>query len=186
MTGFLPILALSLVILLLTPPSLHPKVFMSREKALQIVYPDADTIEKQRVYLSKDLKHEIEQKAKSKLSSSIYTFYVGKKGGDVLGYSVIDTHTVRTETETVLITINPDGTLRQIDVLAFFEPRDYLPTNRWMGLFPGRSLTNKLRIDSDIPHMTGATLTSNAIVDSIRRAMALFETTCSSGVCKGI
>jgi len=162
------------------------EVFMTRDEALKSVYPGAETIEKQRVYLSAELKKEVEAKAKSKLTSSVHTFYVAKKNGHVLGYSILRTDTVRTHTETLLITINPDGKLRQIDILAFYEPSEYMASERWKHLFSGKTLSSSLRVGRDIPKMTGATLTSHAVTKAVRISLALFEITCSNGLCKGV
>lgn len=162
------------------------KVYMTKEKALNMVFPDADRIDKQRVFLSATMKKDIENRSKTKLESNIYIFYVGIKNDSPIGYSILSTHTVRTKTETVLITINPDATIKQIDILAFFEPTEYMSTERWLNIFPHKSLLRSLRIGRDIPNISGATLTSNAIVDSIRKSLALFEITCTNVVCKGV
>lgn len=162
------------------------KVYMTRQQALESVYPGADRIEKQSVFVSKEMKAGISKRARAPLGSSVFTFYVGMRDGQVLGYSLIDTHLIRTKTETVLITISPGGSVQRVDILAFFEPGDYYPSRGWMGLFTGKRLERSLRTGGDIPNMTGATLTSEAMVSSIRRALALFEAVCSAGVCKGI
>ncbi len=73
-----------------------------------------------------------------------------------------------------------------MDILAFFEPRDYMASQKWMDLFSGKKLSNTLRVGRDIPNMTGATLTSNAVTKAVRIALALFEVTCHEGLCKGI
>jgi len=162
------------------------KVYMTKDKALSMVFPHADRIDKQHVFLSPTMKKDIENKSKTKLGSNIYTFYVGIKNNTPIGYSLLSTHTVRTKSETVLITINPDATIKQIDILAFFEPTEYMPTERWIRIFPHKTLLRSLRIGRDIPNISGATLTSNAILDSIRKSLALFEIACSNVVCKGV
>jgi len=137
-------------------------------------------------FLSPSLKEKVAKRSKTEVDSNIYTFYVAKRSGEVLGYSLIDTHVIRTKTETILITINPSGVVKRIDVLAFYEPQDYFPSKKWMGLFPNRKLDKNLRIGGDIPNMSGATLTSNAMVAAVRKALALFELTCKDGVCRGV
>lgn len=159
---------------------------MTRDEALKTIYPDATHIEHQRVFLGPEQKKKVEDKARSKLASILFTFYVAKRGDEVLGYSIIDTHIVRTHTETVMITIDPGGTVRRVDVLAFFEPTDYYPSDRWINLFKMARLTSSLWVGRGIPNITGATLTSNAITSAVRRSLALFEEVCRDGVCKGV
>ncbi|EDP73959.1 hypothetical protein HG1285_09261, partial [Hydrogenivirga sp. 128-5-R1-1] len=55
------------------------------EKALKENFPDAK-IEKKNVMLTGSQKKEIQKKSKSKLTSSIFTTYVIKKDGKVIGY----------------------------------------------------------------------------------------------------
>lgn len=179
------IIALPLIILFPGDESFS-KVLMSREEALKTVYPDADSVERNSVFLSASLKEKIAKRSKTEVDSNIYTFYVARHNGEVLGYSLIDTHIIRTKTETILITINPNGAVKRIDVLAFYEPKDYYPSKKWMGLFPNHKLDKNLRIGRDIPNMSGASLTSNALVAAVRKALALFELTCKDGVCKGV
>lgn len=151
------------------------KVYMSRDKALSLAFPDADRIEKNTVFLSEGQVKEIEAAAKAKLDSKLYTFYVGKKGDSTLGYAALDTHLLRTQTETIMVVINPDGTVRQVEILAFFEPPDYMPGDRWINLFYNKALNNSLQVGRDIPNMTGATITSNAMTSAVRRIMAVFQ-----------
>ncbi|HSE83623.1 MAG TPA: FMN-binding protein [Thermodesulfobacteriota bacterium] len=160
--------------LFIVSPSLS-KVYMTRDKALSVTFPEADRIEKKTVFLTEEQSRKIESLAKTELESKLYTFYAGKKGEETLGYAVIDTHVLRTKTETLMIVINPDGTLRQVEILAFFEPQDYMPTGNWLNLFQGEPLNGSLWLGRDIPNITGATITSNSLVKSVRRIMAVFE-----------
>lgn len=166
---------LSVVLLSLLTLTSFSKVYMTRDEALKLAFPGADQIEKKSVFLSRDQVAKIESVAKSKLESKIYIFYVGKKKDMILGFAVIDTHLLRTTTETIMVVINPDGTLRQAEILAFFEPPDYMPGDSWMNLFRSKTLDDSLRIGRDVPNITGATITSNAMVEAIRRIMAVFD-----------
>jgi len=148
---------------------------MTRDEALKLAFPSADRIEKRSVFLSQDQVAQIESVAKSKLESKIYLFYVGKNKDTTLGFAVIDTHLLRTTTETIMIVINPDGTLRQAEILAFFEPPDYMPGDSWMNLFRSKNLDDSLRLGKSVPNITGATITSNSMVEAIRRVMAVFD-----------
>ena len=169
------IFPLSVVITLLINFYAISKVYMTRDEALKIAFPDADKIVKKNIFLNSDQVKEIESLAKTKLESKLYVFYEGKKGDETLGYAVIDTHRLRTMTETVIILINPDGTHRMTEILAFFEPPDYKPEDNWIDLFNGKALNDSLWMGRDIPNITGATITANALMNSIRRVMAVFN-----------
>ena len=151
------------------------KVYMTRDEALKLAFPGADRIEKRHVYLTEEQAKEIETTARTKLESKLYLFYEGKRDGETLGYAVIDTHLLRTVTETIMVVINPDGTLRQVEILAFFEPPDYMPPDSWINLFSKKKPSDSLQVGRDIPNVTGATITSNSMASSVRRIMAVFQ-----------
>ena len=149
------------------------KVFMKRDEALELAFPGADRIDKREIFLTEKQAQEIESLSKSRLTSRLYIVYEGFKGDESLGYAIIDTHTLRTKTETVMFVINPYGTLRQAEILAFFEPPEYKPGNKWIALFYGKSIQDSLKPGKDIPNITGATITSNSLAQTIRQVLAL-------------
>ncbi|MEW6146287.1 MAG: FMN-binding protein [Thermodesulfobacteriota bacterium] len=146
---------------------------MKRDEALALAFPGADRISKREVILTEEQSREIESLSKSKLSTRLYIIYEGFKGDTSLGYAIIDTHTLRTKTETVMFVINPDGTLRQTEILAFFEPPEYMPGNNWIALFYGKSIKDPLKPGRDIPNITGATITSDSLSRTTRQVLAL-------------
>ncbi len=151
------------------------KVFMNRDQALKTAFPDADNIEKRQVYLTEAQVQEIEVLGRVKVDSKLYIVYVGWNGDELLGYAVIDTHTLRTKSETVMFVVNTDGTMRYVEILAFFEPPDYFPGDNWLSLLEGKELDDSLRIGHKMPNITGATITANALMDSVRRVMAVIR-----------
>jgi len=151
------------------------EVFMKRDEALETAFPDADSVEKIEVYVSEDDARKIESLAKAKLNSRLFMVYKAVTGGETIGYAVIDTHELRSMTETVMFVINPDGTLRHTEILAFFEPPEYMPANNWIVLFDGKSTGDTLKVGRDIPNISGATITAVALSESVRRTLALIQ-----------
>ncbi len=148
-------------------------VFLAKDEALALAFPGNDRIEERVVILTDDQKAEIERRARAKLESQLWTIYVGWKGTEVQGYAVIDSHIVRTLPETFMVVLDPKGTLRRVDVLAFHEPPEYLPPERWIGQFTGRGLDDDLKLGAGIQGITGATLSAQAMTAGVRRALAL-------------
>jgi len=169
------IIPLSFSLTVLINSAAFSKVFMTRDEALKMAFPNAEKISKKTVFINKEQAKEIESIARARLESKLYVFYEGKKGDQTLGYAVIDTHRLRTKTQTVIIVINTDGTHRLTEILAFFEPPEYMPGDDWVDLFQDKSLRDSLWIGKDIPNITGATITSDAMLKSIRRVLAVFQ-----------
>jgi len=176
---------LNLILLLILvsglPYSAGAKVFMKRDEALKAAFPDASEIEKNEIFLSPEESREIESVSKSKNDSKLYIIYEAKKDNKTTGYAIIDTHKLRTKTETVMFVINPDGTLRQTEVLALFEPPDYQAGNNWIELFEGKTAEDGMKIGKDIPNITGATITANSLAQATRRILAVFKVASDEG-----
>jgi transcriptional regulator of nitric oxide reductase len=151
------------------------KVFHSQAAALELAFPDADRVETDTRVLSKAEVAAVESASRSKLDTRIAKFYVAWKGDAVIGYAFIDVHTVRTLPEAFMVVLDPDGTTRSVRVLAFHEPLDYLPTDRWYEQFERKSLDDSLRLGRDIHAIAGATLSARAVTRSVRRVLALFR-----------
>jgi len=60
-------------------------------------------------------------------------------------------------------------------MLAFHEPSEYQPPPRWLGQFEGRALSPELHLHRDVHALAGATLSSQAVVRSVRTVLALHE-----------
>ena len=164
-----------LIIAVISPNISYAKVFLTKDKALELSFPEATDIESRQIFLSQDQLQKAEQLAKTKIDSRFFIFYVAKNGDEEIGYAVIDTHLLRTSTETVLFVINEEGKLEKAEVLAFFEPEDYMQGDRWMNLFFGKDLDSTLKIGKDVPNITGATITSHSFADATRKVLAIFD-----------
>ncbi len=169
------VLAFLIINLFFVSSNSYARVFISKDEALRLAFPDSDTIEKQSLFLSKNEVESIEKLGRSKLDSRLFLFYVGKKNGEAIGYAAIDTHTVRTKSQTIIVVINPDGSLKYTEILAFFEPLEYKPTEGWINLFKDKKISDGIKIGYDIPNISGATLSSNGTANAVKKVLSVFE-----------
>ena len=153
----------------------NAKVFYSQSEALALAFPDAEKVESNTFVLDDDQIERIESLAKCELDSKLVKIYTGMRDGKVLGYALIDVHNVRTLPEAFMVVLNPTGEVRSLRVLAFHEPLEYMPTNRWYSQFDNRSIDAPLRVGGDIHGVVGATLSTRATTRGVRRALAYYE-----------
>lgn len=151
------------------------EVFHSRDSALRLAFPGADRVEKRELFLDSGEADQAARLAGAKLPSRMVTAYVGIEDGRITGYAFIETHKVRSLPETILVVLDPGGNTRGVHMLAFHEPPEYAPTQRWLRQFEGRPLENALSIRGEVDGITGATLTANAITAAVRRVLAVYE-----------
>jgi hypothetical protein len=171
--------ALVLAAALLGPAAVAPpaagKVFYSRSEALALAFPGAERVDGQTHLLRDDQVARIEELSRTRLESKLVKIYTGLRNGEVLGYAVIDVHNVRTLPEAFMVVLTPEGSVRSLRMLAFHEPLDYLPAERWYEQFARKSLEAPLRLGGDVHGVVGATLSAQATTRGVRRALALYE-----------
>ena len=161
--------------LLGVPGEAAAKVYLSKQEAIELAFPDADRVERKTLMLTRAQAEAIEKLALSRLGSRLITVYAGVKDGKRLGYALIDIHNVRTLPEAVMIVLSPSGEVRSLRMLAFHEPEEYRPSDRWLSQFEDEQLDPELRLHGKIHGIAGSTLSSRAVTSGVRRALALWE-----------
>jgi Na+-translocating ferredoxin:NAD+ oxidoreductase RnfG subunit len=164
---------LSLLLLSAVTPSLAT-IFYSKNEALELAFGKEAQVEQLSLFPEPQQAAKIEELAKVKLDSGLFTFYVGKEQGKVQGYAAIETVTVRTKPETLIVVLTADGELRNVTTLAFHEPPEYLPSERWFGQLYKRPLAD-MDFNKGIDGISGATLSTRAAVSSVRKVMAIYQ-----------
>ncbi len=165
-------LMIPLAVLFLAPGLATDKVFTSQQQALREAFPEATRIERDsRIVLSDDLERIRALSGQVDLPR-VVVLHTAWQGERLLGHAHIDVHTVRTKPEAFMIVLTPEGAVRSVRVLAFHEPLDYLPTDRWYAQFEGRTGADRLRVGGDVHGVVGATLSARAAADGVRRTLA--------------
>ena len=159
----------------LVPTLGSAKVFVSQNQALREAFPDATRIERDtKVLVGSDFER-IKALTKDDRPAKVIVLHTAWRDDTILGYAHIDVHNVRTKPEAFMIVLTPDGIVRSVRVLAFHEPLDYLPTDRWYAQFEGKTREDRMRVGGDIHGVVGATLSAQAASDGVRRMLAYFE-----------
>ena len=161
------------VFFLIFTQSAFAQIFYSKTEALELAFGKA-TIENLSLFPDEEQSAKIQQLAKTKLESGLFTFYVGKENGKVSGYAAIETENVRTKPETLMIVLTPEGELRNVVMLAFHEPPEYMPPERWFNLLNNRPLV-EMDFAKGVDAISGATLSTRSALNSVRKVMAIYQ-----------
>ncbi len=151
------------------------KVFYSKTEAIELAFPDADRTERLNFVLTDAQVEAVQKLARTKLEKKIIAFHRGWKADELQGYALIDIHTVRTFSEALLVVLDATGMVQTVRTLAFHEPEDYLPPQRWLDQFKEKALSPELRLKGEIHGIAGATLSARAVTGSVRLTLALYE-----------
>jgi hypothetical protein len=145
---------------------------ITREEALSAAYPGA-SIRAEQVFLTPDQQKRAAALAGDELTSAFIARYIAIKDNQVVGRAYVDTHTVRTKKETLLISLDAAGHVQRIDVTAFLEPAEYHASDAWLRQYANRRLEEDLGLNRAIRPIAGATLTARATNAAVRRALAI-------------
>ena len=157
------------LVLMVAAPALAQ---VSREEALAAVYPGA-TIRAEQVFLTPAQQKLALTKGDADIPSALVARYIATRDGKVIGRAYVDTHTVRTKKESLLISLDENGQVLRVDVTAFFEPVEYRASDAWLRQYRDRVLTDELAVNRAIRPIAGATLTARATNDAVRRILAI-------------
>ncbi|MFH0709940.1 MAG: FMN-binding protein [Pseudomonadota bacterium] len=135
----------------------------------------AKSVQIQNIILSDAQVTELSKASMQKIDSKLYRLYLAQNGDKTVGYGVLMNKKVRTKTAISLYLIGVDGKIKSIEIVAFNEPIEYLPSATWLNVFDQKSSANTLKLNQDIPTTTGATLSARAITDGARAALALLD-----------
>lgn len=157
------------------PTLASAKVFVSQNQALREAFPGATRIERDTKVLVGAEFERVKDLTKDDRPAKVVVIHTAYRDDTLLGYAHIDVHNVRTKPEAFMVVLTPDGVVRSVRVLAFHEPLDYLPTDRWYAQFEGKTREDRMRVGGDIHGVVGATLSAQAASDGVRRMLAYFE-----------
>lgn len=145
------------------------------QEALALAFPKA-RFERTTVYLTRGQLAAVEKLAGESLPRKVVQVHTARDArGRLLGRAFFDRHRVRTLPETLMVAVDPTGRVLRLEVLAFGEPREYLPPGAWYAQFRGRRLDKDLQIKRGIRGVAGATLTARATTAAVRRVLALHQ-----------
>lgn len=162
--------AVTLVFSLWEPQPAVGGVFLTREEALELAFPDCE-VARETLYLTRDERRRAADLAGARIDSRLVVRYRSDCGG----VAYFDVHRVRTLAETVMVVVDAEGRVARLEIMSFLEPEEYIPRRSWYDQFLNLRLDSRLRLKRSIHAVTGATLTARATTDAVRRILALDE-----------
>jgi hypothetical protein len=98
------------------------------------------------------------------------------RGDKFLGWFIQDEVLGKHEFIQWVLALNPEGSVRQIEILDYRETYGYeIRNEKWRAQFTGQQHGAKLKLDGDIQNISGATLSCRHITDGVKRLLALYD-----------
>lgn len=165
-----PILAAPLVII---STASWGNVYFSTEQAQQAIFPGGK-------FTQVALSLTQEQRDKLRARSGVYEPFQENRVWSVegRGYFIIDQVVGKHEMITYAVGLNPDGSVKQIEILEYRETYgSEVRSAAWRQQFVGKTASSPVKLNQDISNITGATLSSKHVTDGVRRVLAVYDMT---------
>jgi thiamine biosynthesis lipoprotein len=149
------------------------ETYLTKDEALLLAFPGAETITETTVTVSPEQEAQIGKLVEGAPAPASVTYFVGRTKEKLLGYAVIAEAPGRFEPFTFLLAVTPAGAIRAVEILLYQSSRGREVRQRsFLKQFGGKTLANKLRLKDDIKHVAGATLSCRGLTESIRTQLA--------------
>jgi len=149
------------------------QVYLTKKQAFKIAFPEADEIKKEKQWLTSDQKLSIGELCLQTINENRFTFYLGVKNGNPMGYMLIDNIIGKSFPITFMTVLNLDGTVRDVEIMVYREPQGWEVRNKsFRRQFYGKDSSSDSR---GIMSISGATLSATSITKGVYKAMAAYK-----------
>jgi len=161
---------------LLASAQAQTTVYLKPSEALKLIFQGSQEVIKEDHTVTDEVRKEAAEKLGYDLPKTSYTFFLGRTNGKVDGYALIDEQIGKVEPITFVTRISPAGQVDAVEVMVYRESHGgEVASRRFLNQFKRKGLNDELRLHGDIINVTGATLSSQALVVGVRRALALWQ-----------
>ena len=151
-------------------------VFLKPAEALKLIFKDSKEVTKEDHSVSEAIRKQASEKLGYELPKDRYSFYLGKTDGRIDGYALIDEQIGKVAPITFVTRISPEGKVDAVEVMVYRESHGgEVSSRRFLNQFRQKSLNSELRLHGDIVNISGATLSSHALVVGVKRALVLWQ-----------
>lgn len=170
------VLCLALISLWVRTPVMIAEQYLTEAQALKIAFPQSQSVTAESRVISDEDRRGIKQRYGIEVLSSSARIYSGRSGSRIDGYAVIADEIGKSEPITFIVVMDPFGRVQTVAVMEFRETRGWeVKEPRFLRQFHGKKSTDHLRVNDDVVNLSGATLSSIAVANGVKKAVVLVD-----------
>ena len=147
------------------------ETYLTQDQAAAILFPGAAMNSCWMELSSPEIK-KIEKASSQRVPSSKIRVWWGPQRQAMIIDRVLGKH----EFITYAVAISSDGKVQGIEIMEYRETYGYqVREPKWRRNFAGKNIHSRLKIDQDIPNISGATLSCVHITSGVRRILQTYE-----------
>jgi Na+-translocating ferredoxin:NAD+ oxidoreductase RnfG subunit len=175
----LPLL-ISLPLLAATPftliASAQAEDYLSIAQAQQLMFPNAKIFLESAINLSNEQLKSIKKIAGVRQRNQVQQAWRAERDGELLGWFLVDEVIGKHEFITYGAAISTAGKVLGIEILSYRETHGGQIRNiKWREHFVDKTLSDKFKLNQDIPNISGATLSCRNVTDGVKRLLAIHQ-----------
>ncbi|MDP9928718.1 FMN-binding protein [Variovorax paradoxus] len=160
--AWLPVAAIS--------TSVYATTYFTTEEAQQAIFP-GEKLAPAFVTLTNQQAKKIEDATDVNVRHKDIKVWKASGGGWFILDEVVGKH----EFITYAVGLNPDGSVKQIEIVDYRESYGYEVRNPdWRKQFTGKTSAAPLKLEQDIHNISGATLSARHVTDGVKRVLATY------------
>lgn len=148
--------------------------YLTVEAAQRLMFPSASSFTLEQPQITPAQLRAIDASTHAASQARRFLIFRAEADQRLLGRLYVDEVIGKSELITYAVAITPDGTVRQVEILAYRESHGYeVRDPRWRAQFAGKRASSQVMLNDDIANISGATLSSRHVTDGVRRILAL-------------
>jgi Na+-translocating ferredoxin:NAD+ oxidoreductase RnfG subunit len=149
--------------------------YMTKEEALKLAFPSADTAASEKKEVPTSVVSQIESLWGKKQDAN-YKIYIGKKGEEVQGYAMFLTRGTKYQPITFMVKISASGKVDLVSIIVYREPRgEEVKETRFLKQFFGKTSKDKVELNRDITAVAGATVSAEVVTAGVKEALYVID-----------
>ncbi len=148
--------------------------YLSVAQAQKSLFPTGAQFAEYPIELSKQDKKQIKKRAGVRQRQDLQPIWKVTANDQLQGWFVVDDVIGKHEYITYAVAISPAGEVMGVDIMSYRETHGgEVRDAPWRANFVGKTVESPLKLDQDIPNISGATLSSRNITDGVKRLLVL-------------
>ncbi|MFM6928859.1 MAG: FMN-binding protein [Bdellovibrio sp.] len=165
---------LSLVIPLAIVMPAYGVDYLNEAQAQKILFPGADQFLKKDITLTDDQVSKIKELSGTRQRTKTPAVWRVQNKSTLLGWFFVDEVVGKHEFITYATAVDVTGKVLGIEIMSYRETHGgEIRNEAWRKNFKGKSLADPLKLDKDVPNITGATLSCRNVLDGVKRILII-------------
>jgi Na+-translocating ferredoxin:NAD+ oxidoreductase RnfG subunit len=155
-------------------PAAHAVTYLTVPQAQAALFMAGDQFVDAKVHLTDDQRDAIKKLSGTRQREPEQPVWRVERAGKQVGWFMVDEVVGKHEFITYALATTMDGHVVGIEILDYRETYGFQVRDAdWRKNFHGKTLADPIKIDSDIPNITGATLSCRNVSNGVKRLLAL-------------